>query len=275
MEKKKNGWVPFIIILCVLIILGCIYIIYKQREEINRQKEEEGKTQNIENVEEKKEEEESEVALTEEQVNALYEQIKVFDHPFDDEFGYYYQVNDIKTKDFPNKVKLVLTYKNLIKNEDLTKSFSRTKQEVTNKMKEIFGPNIAYQDENFLIHCHPVSFDIDTYTYNAQAPGCGGDAQSIDTKLVSHKQENGTLILQEKYMAVNRIDDPEGRLDRQCFGIYKDFDDTNYLSYVCTSGGEELNIDINEYLDQLNTMEYIFVKDSDHYYFDQIRKIKG
>lgn len=274
MEKKKNGWGPFIIILCVLIILGCIYIIYKQREEINRQKEEEGKTQNIEPVEEKKEEE-TEGALTEEQVNALYEQIKVFDHPLDDEFGYYYQVNDIKTKDFPNKVKLVLTYKNLIKNEDLTKSFSRTKQEVTNKMKEIFGPNIAYQDESFQINCQMVEFNVDKYNFRSESLGCGGDSRAIKTKLVSHKQENGTLILQEKYMAVNRIDDPEGRLDRQCFGIYKDFDDTNYLSYVCTSGGEELNIDINEYLDQLNTMEYIFVKDSDHYYFDQIRKIKG
>lgn len=144
-----------------------------------------------------------------------------------------------------------------------------SKEKVEEKIKYILGDISYYHEKTYLLE------KVCGYTYNDLQQqyeiinGCGGNwYKRIHRKMISAKKKRNKIIITEKM--IYEEDDWNDTLSKRT--IYSDLSKTKQLDYKEVSSNINYAVDIEEYLEEASTYEYIFEKKDNHYIFKNISK---
>ena len=100
--------------------------------------------------------------------------------------------------------------------------------------------------------------------------GCGGSMnESFVRKVVATKVENNTITITEKSIYI--YNDWNDYTNKRY--IYNDCQKTNLLDTIETDSHTTVDINIENYLENAATYEYIFTKENNNYIFKQFKKV--
>mgnify|MGYP001625363831 CR=1 FL=1 len=145
--------------------------------------------------------------------------------------------------------------------------------ELNKEIKEIFG-EISYQNEDFYVMNYEYSicgfiYQKDENKYISLS-GCGGSMnESFVRKVVATKVENNTITITEKSIYI--YNDWNDYTNKRY--IYNDCQKTNLLDTIETDSHTTVDINIENYLENAATYEYIFTKENNNYIFKQFKKV--
>ncbi|MCI8575027.1 MAG: hypothetical protein HFI09_01000 [Bacilli bacterium] len=144
------------------------------------------------------------------------------------------------------------------------------REEVEKNIERILG-QVPYVHEKVYLFEEMCGF-----TYNNDKKqyedigGCGGNwYERIHRKIVSAKKTNNQIIITEKM--IYETDDWNDTTSKRT--IYSDLNKTKQLDYKELSSHISYSIELEDYIDDASTYEYVFEKKGDHYIFKQITQI--
>ena len=146
------------------------------------------------------------------------------------------------------------------------------KEEVENRVASIFGDDkIVKHEITYLLSNGYCGFEYnDKLEQYELIPGCGGDMyQSFERKIVDAKDVDQQIIITEKSIYIYRDWDA----DYSHVTIYDNIEKQDKITEFDNNPAEELNVDIDDYLDRASTYEYTFEKGGDHYIFKGVKLV--
>lgn len=247
MEKGKNKKAIILCILGIVVICLCILLLSNQSLLLNN-------PINIGSGDETKK-------LTDEEMNALYQKIAIFNDHSLDNYGYFYRSKeDLTEKNMDNRVKLVLAFNNLSKDANLDEEINYTEEEMENSLKEVLGDNATFEGEDFMFNCHYVDYDSGNFHYPKNSIGCGDVFYGFLSEVVSKEQKKDQVIIKEKYLYYEI--DPS-TLEAKVYSTYPEGEERYPFAIVT----DYHTLMIDSYLDGLNTITYTFTKNDDGTYY--------
>ncbi len=144
------------------------------------------------------------------------------------------------------------------------------REKVEEKIEKILG-QVPYMHSNvYLLE------EVCVYTYNNEQkqyeliPGCGGNwYEQIHRKIVSAKKRRNQIIITEKM--IYETNDWDDTMSKRT--IYSDLEKSKKLDYKEISSNINYSIEIEDYIKDASTYEYVFEKKDDHYIFKSITQI--
>ncbi|HIS87122.1 MAG TPA: hypothetical protein IAB49_03200 [Candidatus Caccenecus avistercoris] len=167
---------------------------------------------------------------------------------------------------FENQYILSISINNYL-NEQNEFIESISKDIVEEYIYKIFGDDISFRHEKVYV----LSGDYCGFDYNEELHqyeflhGCGGNMnEKFYRKIISATEEDDKIIILEKSLYVYYNFDSE----ISHITIYNNIIDKNIISEYNSDSSNELNIDIEDYIDSASTYQYVFKKIDDRYVFD-------
>lgn len=189
----------------------------------------------------------------------------------DEYYGYFYKNNKVEAKDIDNKVKLYMAIRKVAEEQklgDIEKEIKIKESDIAKAIKEIFGNKIEYKNESLNGNaCSYTNFKYDkkSKTYIQEPGDCTDDStDTILDEVISTTEENNIVKVQEKVGFVETSYNLETK--KLSYNIYKDVDKKEKVATV-----DSYSIDSCK--DSLNTYQYTFKKDNNHYYLESIEMI--
>ncbi len=272
--KEKNMKKILLVILMIIIIAltGCS--IYYQIDRFNKKE----KTSVKENIEKPKEKVErlntdsEEVTKLMNSINSVNKNISING---EDKMGYFYLKDSYKQNEIDDSIKLLLGLNTFDLNQlyQADNKAILSAEEVKTSIKNIFGPNVTYNDVIKLDTCNEkigiTTFDSTSNNYTVLAPACGGTLLPYyKTKIMSATKYDDRIEIKEKaiYVVPNLQD-----MNNMTSNIYK----ANKLELI----SENTNVDngseeeYEKYFEKTDTYKYIFKLENENYYFESVEKI--
>lgn len=167
---------------------------------------------------------------------------------------------------FDNQYILSVSINNYLNEQnDLIETIS--KDIVEEYIDKIFGNNISFKHEKVYV----LSGDYCGFDYNEDLQqyellhGCGGNMnEQFYRKITKATQEDDEIIILEKSLYVYIDWD----FENYHITIYNNIVDKKVIANYDLSLDREINIDINDYIDNASTYEYVFKKMDNRYIFD-------
>ena len=254
----KKNIVIAILAFCLLVAVGYISYnnMFKEEQELTTEKEDKTEKNEVDNVTEQEESSKVEnLDINSAFVKDLIERYDYFDIANTEISNALYKKENLTS----NEISMDYIKKTAINQMSQRNSFS--KEELSQKVKQLYGPNVQVTDGNVGSEaCGYYSFDANDnmYTYT-KGTGCGGIAmESMERKIISATKENNTVLIT---VAVAIL---------------------SYPSFITTPMGEaitSLNYDtfnIETDYNQLSQYQYKFSYDEANYnyYLESITKVK-
>ena len=137
-----------------------------------------------------------------------------------------------------------------------------TKDEALASVQTIFGANTFVEHQSvYLLNAYGCGYKFQNNTYE-HILGCDGDQfSSFKRKIVAATKNENTITITEKVIYIyNDWDDAKNKVS-----IYNNAQKEKLLDYFETPSIEELQVNIEAYLDQASTYIYTFQKQNDAY----------
>lgn len=272
-EKRRNKLIPIVIVVVSALFVGLlVFLISSLIISNNKEKKEKEKTT----------EEVSKVSLNDSTVKKLYKSITYEAGPkyynkfikeesvtldtFNNREKYYYALQFAKSSDFIDTNN---------KDENNRKIYLLPEDKLKHYMREFFGNSVTY-DQNEVIVCE-FSFDMpegsqgtlkylnNSNGYNTTFTNGDGTVPTKNhyAKLVSAEKNNTKLILKEKIVYINAINN-NNLYDIE---IYNDYNKTRLLETIKNVSDLDNAVDIENYIDRASTITYTFKESKGDYYF--------
>ena len=136
-----------------------------------------------------------------------------------------------------------------------------SKETVLNSVNTIFAVDTIEHQSVYLLNAYGCGYKFQNNTYE-HILGCDGDQfSSFKRKIVAATKNENTLTITEKVIYIyNDWDDTKNKVS-----IYNNAQKEKLLDYFETPSIEELQVNIEAYLDQASTYIYTFQKQNDAY----------
>ena len=261
-----------ILMIIIIVLTGCS--IYYQIDRFNK-KEKTSVKGNIEKPKEKVERlntDSEEVTKLMNSINSVNKNISING---EDKMGYFYLKDSYKQNEIDDSIKLLLGLNTFDLNQlyQVDNKAILSAEEVKTSIKNIFGPNVTYNDVIKLDTCNEkiaiTTFDSTSNNYTVLAPACGGTLLPYyKTKIMSAAKYDDRIEIKEKaiYVVPNLQD-----MNNMTSNIYK----ANKLELI----SENTNVDngseeeYEKYFEKTDTYKYIFKLENENYYFESVEKI--
>ncbi len=211
-----------------------------------------------------------------EEVKTLIGKVDVFNNQLESSnfFGYFYKKDSYSVENMSNKAKIYMALSNIsfVDNKEFIDdkdNVSIPKRFVKEKIEELFGEKVTYEDEALVEDgndCRMAYFGYDYVTENYILNSFGHNQAAYTNKIETNitkatKRKNTIEIEISMYKAIPT---------KEGYTIYKDMNsDIEITKYEY---GQEVDI-FNTYKDELQQYKYTFVLENDHYIFSKIEKI--
>lgn len=210
-------------------------------------------------------------------------------------YDYFYGSKSISNKDVADDVKFAIAYSELYRkklNEEIIPSnndntfdnFKFYLDDINEKVNEIFGNNIDVnniinKDKIVNVNIDGTGFKYDEKTKSFSLLGSGvGDCCSIEykTKIISAKKYSDKIEIINKVMFIfgSGCEDEE-----ELFILKSPYSYENYKNFIVEDLSKTKkdyeNINIDDYLDSLDSYKWTFTKDkNNNYIFNNVEKVK-
>ena len=253
--KDKNKLVTYVVLATLLIIVvGTLVITNKEKR---------GELGNLE-------EENKEEVLTGIDYYSIMNYQKLNTLP-DKYYGYFYKINKVEAKNIDNKIKLYMAIRKVVADQklgDVEKEIKIKESDIKKAIKEIFGNNVVYKNESLSGNaCSYTNFQYDksSKTYIQKPSDCTDNrTDTILDEIISTTEENNIVKVQEKVGFVETSYNLETK--KLSYNIYKDIEKKEKVATVD-------NYSIDSCKELLNTYQYTFKKDNNHYYLESTEMI--
>lgn len=189
----------------------------------------------------------------------------------DEYYGYFYKTKKVETKDIDNTVKLYMAIRKVVADQKLgniEKEIQIKESDVAKAIKEIFGDKVEYKNESLNGNaCSYTNFQYDKNSkmYIQKPDDCTETrTDTILDEMISTVEENDIVKVQEKVGFVETSYNLETK--KLSYNIYKDIEKKEKVVTVD-------NYSIDSCKELLNTYQYTFKKDNNHYYLESVEMI--
>lgn len=189
----------------------------------------------------------------------------------DEYYGYFYKTKKVETKDIDNTVKLYMAIRKVVADQKLgniEKEIQIKESDVAKAIKEIFGDKVEYKNESLNGNaCSYTNFQYDKNSkmYIQKPDDCTETrTDTILDEMISTVEENDIVKVQEKVGFVETSYNLETK--KLSYNIYKDIEKKEKVATVD-------NYSIDSCKELLNTYQYTFKKDNNHYYLESVEMI--
>lgn len=267
--KKKESdlkyWMIFLFAFVFLVLLFQMFYFYSLKK---------NKKSNGIRIEVKQEVKEE---TDKKEVLPLLEKYDVFNNQLESMhlFGYLYKEKAYSLDTVTNKAKIYIALANInfVDNKNLIDEKDNVvipRKMVEDKIKELFGKNITYEDESLTEEkhdCRMAYFGYDpskqVYYLNAFGHNTAAYYNIVKTNILTAKKVENKLEIE--VAMYKRVANKEGYI------IYKDMDSKEILTTLKLQEQEEI---FTKYKEELQKYKYTFVKEKENYIFSKIEKIK-
>lgn len=191
----------------------------------------------------------------------------------DDLYGFFYKEETVKNKEISNKVKIYMAIRNLISEKgevDPNTEISFTEEEVSDKIKEIFGKKTSFKNESLEGETCSFSnfkYDKNSKKYVQKPEECVTSRNdSIYYKLISEEStDNERIIVARVGFLITAFDTASSRIK---YYIYSDINKENLVF-------KDYGMDENVIAEKLNSYKFIFVReDTNNFYLDRVEIVR-
>ena len=260
----KLETLSYILIIINLLLIFLVAYTYLNKQETPKEE------KKISKVEDKKEEE-----ITDE-IRSLVNKYDVFNNQLESVnfFGYLYKEDEYKTKDISDNAKIYIAISNIqfVDNKELMDTngnVSLPKEMMEEKIKELFGNNTEYKDQdlnNIDSDCRIAYFKYDNQEQKYKLKAYGHNTNAYSNKIKTniekvYTKDNKLEVYISMYVEINNKDG---------INIYKDTDLNDKI--VTLKQGEVKDI-FKDYSKKLQKYKYTFKKEEDRYIFSKIEKV--
>lgn len=275
LQSDLDGFKRLMILLIILVVISVIsQILYFYAHEWQEDRE---RIENSKIIDESIDEEDTTISKDSKEVKELLAKYNVFNNQLESAnyFGYLYKNDKTEVSSISDKAKIYMALSNIsfVDNKDLIDEDDNVtipKEMVNNKIKELFGSDITYQDQSLVDEgneCHIAYFSYDStkeeYLLKSYGHNQAAYYNTIETKITDASLNDDIMMIDVQ--------------------IYKKVPNSNgYLIYKDMNSSEELaTIDLDDdtdifatYKDELAKYRYTFTKEDNNYILSKIEKIK-
>lgn len=257
MRIKDNKKIVIYIVIAILLIIvvGALIIVNKEKnEEWTTLEEDNSQVEDLEGID----------------YYSIMNYLKLNTLP-DEYYGYFYKINNIETKDIDNKVKLYMAIRKVVADQklgDIEKEIQIKESDIAKALKEIFGDKVEYKNESLSGNtCSYTDFKYDKASkmYVQKPSDCiETRTDTVLDEITSTTEVNNTVKVQEKVGFIETSYNLETK--KLAYNIYKDIEKKEKVATVD-------NYSIDSCKELLNTYQYTFKKDNNHYYLESVEMI--
>lgn len=276
LKSDLDGFKRLIILLIVLVVISVVSQgLYFYALEYAKKTEHTNEVNRIESDKEEVEETES-LDIDSTEVTNLIGEVDVFNDQLDagNFFGYLYKKDSYTVSQISNKAKIYMAITNISFVDDDTLMDEEDhvvipKEMVKDKMIEIFGETVTYEDEALVDDgndCRMAYFGYDSengnYFLNSFGHNQAAYSNTIETQIF--KATKTKNVIEIDVLMYKSIPTTDG------FTIYKDMDsETKITSF---KHGEDVDV-FEKYKEKLQQYRYTFVLEKNRYIFSKVEKI--
>lgn len=172
---------------------------------------------------------------------------------------------------FPNEYIISVGISNLLSNRNGQRPELLSKLEVERSIHDVFGYDIDFFHESTRLLISGVC----AYEYQSKVEqyslisGCGGNShERFYRKVIKAMQKNNVIQLVEK--SIYLYSDWDDHISR--IYIYNNYDRENVLDYYEKPSSEDVNVNLDDYIEQASTYIYTFKLQNENYILESMKK---